>query len=205
MRQPSPAATPQRLSAARRTGALALAIALTASGARVSLAQEADAIAPSRADAEPGAAYSLGTFTDWSVRCIRGDDPATDPCQMSQRLLSSDGSPTAEVNIFTVPDNPQAVAGATFITPLETLLTRGIRLTIDGGEPRDYSFQFCNRGGCIAQVGLQGDTLADMRAGSGAVVRIFSVAAPNTPVDLEMSLAGFTAAYDSLAPIPGLE
>ena len=180
--------------------------ALSALPASAQQAQQRNAeIAPSRADAAAGAPYELGTFQDWSVRCIKANDAADDPCQMTQRLLSQDGSPTAEFSVFPVPDNPRAVAAATVVTPLETLLTRGVRLSVDAGEPRDDPFQFCNRQGCIAQMGFTQAEIDAMKSGSTALIRIYPVAAPETPVNLEISLSGFTAAYETMSGIPGLE
>lgn len=162
-------------------------------------------IAPSRADAQRGAPYALGTYQDWSVRCVKADDAANDPCQMTQRLLSEDGSPTAEFSVFTVPNNPQAVAAATIVTPLETLLTRGVSISVDGGESREDPFQFCNRQGCIAQIGFTQAEVDAMKGGSMALLQIFPVAAPETPVNLDVSLAGFTTAYETMSGLPGLE
>ncbi len=162
-------------------------------------------VAPSRVEAERGAPYAVGTFEDWEVRCIRGDDPGTDPCQMSQRLLSEDGSPTAEVNVFPVPDNPQIVAAATIVTPLETLLTRGVTFAIDGAGAGDFPFQFCNRQGCVAQLGFTADEVDTLKGGSEARLTIYPVAAPENAVNLTMSLAGFTAAFDAMVPLPGLQ
>ncbi|PWR04645.1 invasion associated locus B family protein [Meridianimarinicoccus roseus] len=155
-------------------------------------------VAPSRADAQLGQPYNLGTFEDWSVRCVRAEDERQDPCEMNQLLTSADGNPTAEINLFTV-GQTEVEAGATVITPLETLLPRGLRMSVDGGEARSYPFQLCTRQGCVAQIGLRPGEVEALKAGSTAVLTIFPAAAPDTPVELTVSLAGFTAAYTMLS------
>ncbi|MCA8880696.1 MAG: invasion associated locus B family protein [Rhodobacteraceae bacterium] len=160
-------------------------------------------IAGSRADAQPRQPYRVGTFSDWLVQCIRVDEAPNDPCQMNQTLKSPDGSPTAEVNLFRL-DREGVEAGATIVTPLETLLTRNIALSVDGTDPKSYPFTFCSRQGCIAQVGFKPEEIAAFKKGETATITIYPMTSPNQPVQLSLSLAGFTAAYDSLTGIPGI-
>jgi len=184
----------------------ALAVGLAALAALPASAQQQQTeAAPSRSQAEPRQPYEAGTFQDWRVRCIRIDEASADPCEMKQTLFSEDGSPTAEMTVLQVPDNQQAAAAATFVTPLETLLPRGLRFSIDDGEAKTYQFRFCTRQGCVAQVGFTQSELDRLKAGAEAQVRIFPVAAPETPVDLTVSLAGFTNAFAALSGVPGIE
>lgn len=160
------------------------------------MAQDA-AIPQSRAAAEPGQAYQLGQFDAWEVRCLRVEDSASDPCEMHQLLRGPEGNATAEINLFLL-DRDDVPAGATIVTPLETLLTQGLRLAVDGGEGKTYPFQLCNRQGCVAQVGFTPEEIDAMKAGTQAAVTIHPAAAPETPVRLTVSLAGFTAAHEAL-------
>jgi len=165
-------------------------------GAGVAHAQ-GEALPESRAAAQPGQAYLLGTFDAWEVRCLRVEDAAGDPCEMHQLLRGADGNATAEINLFLL-DRDDVPAGATLVTPLETLLTQGLRFSVDGGEAKTYPFQLCNRQGCVVQVGFTPEEIAAMKAGSQAAVTIRPAAAPDTPVRLTVSLAGFTAAHEAL-------
>ena len=151
----------------------------------------------SRADAQIGQPYQLGTYGDWSVRCLRAPDDQNDPCEMHQLMLGPDGSPTAEINLFQV-NRENVVAGATIVTPLETLLTQNLRLKIDGGTGKVYPFTLCSRQGCVAQVGFLDEELNAMKAGTEAQVIIVPAAAPESTVELKISLSGFTAAYEAL-------
>ncbi len=162
----------------------------------MALAQDA-ALPQSRSAAEPGQAYQLGQFDAWEVRCLRVEEAASDPCEMHQLLRGPEGNATAEINLFLL-DREDVPAGATIVTPLETLLTQGLRLTVDGGEGKTYPFQLCNRQGCVAQIGFTPDEIAGMKRGTQAEVTIRPAAAPETPVRLTVSLAGFTAAHEAL-------
>lgn len=157
----------------------------------------------SRADAQPRQPYEIGVFSEWRVRCIRIDEAPTDPCEMGQVLKTADGSPTAEVSLFRL-EREGVAAGATVISPLETLLPRGVTLTVDGGQGKMYPFTFCNRQGCLSQLAFTPDELAAMKKGTAATVTIYPVAAPDKPVTVTMSLSGFTAAFDSLTGLPGI-
>jgi invasion protein IalB len=135
------------------------------------------------------------THGEWEVRCT----PEETDCFLYQLALDDQENPVAEFSLLKLPAGSDAVAGATVVTPLGTLLPEGIVIQIDGGEQRQYPFAWCSQVGCFARFGLTGETINAMKRGRGANVRLVSVAAPEQPVSLDLSLSGFTAAYDALA------
>ena len=148
------------------------------------------------ADGE-GSLYVADTFGDWELRCIRtGETP--EPCQLFQLLEDEGGNPVAEVSLFPLADGQQAVAGATIITPLETLLTEQLRLAVDENQAAVYPFAFCNTVGCVSRLGFTGDDISAFRRGRSATITIVPAAAPDQQVRLSMSLSGFTAAFTEL-------
>jgi len=176
-------------------GLMATSLGIIGAGSAAAQQDGPAAIPQSREDAKPGGAYSIGTFDAWSVRCMRAADAQSDPCEMNQLLRTPDGNPTAEINLFIVGE-PGVPAGATIVTPLETLLTKGLSVNIDGNETgKIYPFQLCTRQGCVAQIGITDAEIAQMRTGSRAVITIYPAASPDTPVTLEASLEGFATAY----------
>lgn len=196
------------MSVRKYTSALSFAILVglgVAVAANQVAAQQSGApqVATSREDAQEGAPYSLGSFGDWNVRCIRVETGQVDPCEMNQLLSTQDGNPTAEINLFPV-GRDGVPAGATVVTPLETLLTQNLRMSIDQGVDKVYPFQLCTRQGCVVQLGLTSDEVSKMKSGSQAMVTIVPAAAPDRVVELAVSLNGFTAAY-SMLEVPGLE
>ena len=90
------------------------------------------------------------------------------------------------------------VAGATIVTPLDTLLTPGLRLRVDDGNWSEFPFAFCQPIGCFARLGLTEDNLDTFRAGGDAFVALVPLPAPDQVVQLQASLRGFTAGFEAL-------
>lgn len=145
-----------------------------------------------------GSTYVKESFEAWELRCVK-TETGNDPCQLYQLLKDTQGNSVAEFGLFTLPEGGQAVAGATIIAPLETLLTSGIRLGVDEAQPKAYPFTFCSQVGCVARVGFTAEEVAAFKAGGKAVMTIVPAAAPDQSVVLEVSLKGFTAGYDATA------
>ena len=60
------------------------------------------------------------TFGDWQVRCA----PDGKECFMYQLALDQEKNPVAEVSILKLPEQAEAAAGVTVVTPLGTLLAQ---------------------------------------------------------------------------------
>lgn len=152
-------------------------------------------------DGEPqvGQTYVREEHGDWELRCVKAAEGETDPCQLYQLLRDADGNSVAEFNMFPLPDGGQAAAGANVITPLETLLTANLRLSIDGGQSKVYPYSFCSRIGCFARIGLTTAELDLFRKGARATVIIVPAAQPDETVEVTLSLSGFTAGYNALS------
>ncbi|MEO0991712.1 MAG: invasion associated locus B family protein, partial [Pseudomonadota bacterium] len=146
---------------------------------------------------QPGQPYLGDTFQDWTLRCVK-QESGKDPCQMNQLLKDNSGGSVAEINIFSLAPGGAAVAGATVITPLGTLLTEQITLQVDDREAKRYPFTFCSQQGCLARIGLTASDINAMQKGAAATVRIVAIQAPDQNVILNVSLSGFTAAYDAV-------
>ncbi len=147
-----------------------------------------------------GTSYTQEVFTDWELRCIRAAE-GNDPCQLYQLLSDEAGNSVAEMTLFTLPGGQQAVAGATIITPLETLLTEEIMIQVDTSSPKRYPFSFCTSGGCVARIGFTAEDVAALKAGNKATITIVPVAAPDQKVNLNLSLKGFTAGYEAVGKL----
>lgn len=147
-----------------------------------------------------GVSYLRETHGDWQIRCITVEQGA-EPCQMYQLLRSGDGQPTLEMSIFTVPqqNNNVVVAGATVITPLETLLTEGLQIQIDGKPSKKYPFGWCSAAGCYAQIGLTIEDIENFEKSKSAKFIIYPFVAPDTEIVLTLSLQGFTAGFKALS------
>lgn len=142
-----------------------------------------------------GERYSKGKFGDWDLACIK-TEAETDPCSLLQILKDDKGNAVAEVSLFRIEGDGQAVAGATVIVPLETLLPAQLTIAVDNAPGKRYSYTLCNQIGCVAQIGLTAEDIAAFKKGTTATVSLVPAPAPDQVVALPMSLAGFTAGYD---------
>lgn len=165
-----------------------------------SFSQEADA------PREPGEPYVAEVFTDWELRCITGaEEGQPERCEMFQLLLDEQDNPVAvfRVNVPLVEVEEQ-VAAAVIVTPIETLLTPGIRVRIDDSEPVGVPYTLCEQSGCLARIPLTDENVEAFKAGGDVFLDIFALARSDlgeiggVPVALTASLRGFTAAYDAL-------
>lgn len=148
-----------------------------------------------------GQPYILEEIGDWQKRCVKAPEGQDDPCSLYQLLEDADGNKVAEVNMSKLPDGSRAVAGATIVAPLETLLTEQLSLAVDGANQRRYPFTFCNAAGCVARLGFVAEEVAAFKRGIAATIRLVPAAAPTSEVVLTMSLTGFTAGFDGLDPV----
>lgn len=143
-----------------------------------------------------GQRYLKEEYGDWSLICIKSQ-AESDPCNLFQVLKDSSGGAVAEVSLFRIEQaGSQAVAGATIVAPLETLLTAGVSLSVDGAPGKRYNFSFCNQAGCVAQIGLTDGDIAAFKQGTEAKLSVRPHQAPNQVVEVTMSLKGFTAGFD---------
>lgn len=168
---------------------------LLAAGPVALMAQEVDLPAGQRVGGET---YLAETHGDWELRCIRVEEGQPEPCSLYQLLSDEGGNPVAEFNIFDLPDDGQITAGATIVSPLETLLTPGLRLRVDDNAGAQYPFAFCQQIGCFVRLGLTSEDIDAFRAGGEAIVGIVPMQAPGTVVELSASLVGFTAGFEAL-------
>ena len=149
-------------------------------------------------DPQPGQQYVKNVHGDWEIRCVKANEGEQDTCRIYQLMRQSDGNPIAEIAMFDLPPGQQAVVGANIITPLGTLLQRGLEMRVDDGEARRYPFSFCTRVGCHSRIGLTAVELSSFERGNVATLHIRSFQSPDQVTEITLSLAGFTAAYDEM-------
>ena len=150
---------------------------------------------------ETGQGYVREESGDWQVQCVKQDDPATEPCQLYQLLRGAENNPVAEVIIERLPAGGKVVGGATIAVPHGTALSRDLRIAVDGGKGKVYRYAFCDAKSCYARIGLLAEDVSSFKKGNSATVVIFPFEAQDKPVELKLSLSGFTAGFDGL-PVP---
>jgi invasion protein IalB len=178
-----------------------MAVAQTAAPAEPTVQDTPSADATTPDVVSEGDSYVASVFDDWELVCVKMPEGTEggDPCQIYQLLRDQEGNATAEISLFPLDPGQEAVAGATVLTPLETLLTSELVMQIDASSAKRYPFTFCTAIGCIARVGFTAAELDAFRRGSVAKWFLVPVAAPDQVIELSMSLKGFTAAYRALS------
>ncbi|MEM9845268.1 MAG: invasion associated locus B family protein [Pseudomonadota bacterium] len=150
---------------------------------------------------EDDLSYVKDQYGDWQLQCFR-TETGEDPCQMYQLLREEAGNPIAEFSVFRLPGNDQAVAGATLVVPLGTLLSEGLKISVDDGPLKVYNYAFCAIGGCFARVGFTEQDIESFKAGNTAKLTIVPAQAPDQVVEITASLSGFTAAFNEVTVVP---
>lgn len=132
---------------------------------------------------------------DWQIRCL----PDPGGCYMYQLAIDSRDAPVAEMSVVKVAQGNDVVAGFTVMTPLKTFLPAGAQVQIDNGQVQRYQYEFCAEQGCIARFGVSDAGLNQFRSGNKVRITVVSAENRETPVILDVSLLGFTAAMADLA------
>lgn len=177
-------------------------VALTSVFASIAAAQDTSETSEEfPVGAEPeiqiGQTYLVKKSGDWEVRCVKVAE-GPEPCHIYQLLKDADGNAVSEISVFHLPGGGAAVAGATAITPLGTMLTAGLLFAIGDKPPKQYPFNWCESVGCIARIGLTGIELEAMKKGSQAQLQISSIRAPGKKVEVPISLKGFSDGFSAV-------
>ena len=138
------------------------------------------------------------THGDWEVACAPGN--AKGSCAMAQIGNDATGTPVLEMVIRKLAEplevNEQtAVAVLDVITPLGVVLTEGLTMKIDKGRDESAAFQICTEQGCLVREPVGDELIARFKRGRVAKISVF--AANQGEVTSDLSLKGFTAAWNA--------
>lgn len=138
------------------------------------------------------------TYGDWEVACA---PKAEGGCAMAQIGNDATGTPVLEMVLRQL-DEPlevnekTAVAVLDVITPLGVVLTEGLVMKIDQGREEAAAFQICTEQGCLVREPVADELINRLKRGSVAKLTVF--AANQGEVTSNISLKGFTKAYDAI-------
>jgi invasion protein IalB len=136
-------------------------------------------------------AADITRFDDWELHCSDGVG-----CRMTQRLVVEETRETVFLITILPGDEAGAFAGIVSV-PLRGYLAPGIELQVDARTPFQLLYETCDPSGCHAGFALEGRVLQEFRAGLKARFRVWT--ARDEPVVLDISLIGFTRAFEALA------
>ena len=137
------------------------------------------------------------THGAWEVHCFEG----TDTCAMQQFGKTADGKKALLVvieRLAGVTREGQAIpASMEVLAPLGVLIPYNVRLKIDQGEVQPVPLLRCLGQGCMARAPMVEQAVEAMKKGTNAKFGFFLT----EEVLADVSLNGFTAAYNSLKPV----
>lgn len=146
---------------------------------------------------EQGQGELRATHGDWEIRCAAG----TNNCVMSQIGSTSEGQRAILVSIqrlsgATAENGTPIPAAMTVQTPLGILIPYGVRIKIDADDVVPLPLSRCVPAGCVSQAPMLDEAVNKMKRGANAVFGFFL----DSEVLVNVSLRGFTAAYNNLQP-----
>jgi len=141
------------------------------------------------------------TFGAWTILCNQTNE---DACVMQQTGKGAQGNDVLDVRVrklegVTAEGGEPVPAAIQIAAPLGVLLRAGVRVQVDAREQRGAPFELCIQGGCVVRDVMSADFLAEMKAGSTAKMTVVSPQAGE--VSVNVSLSGFTAAFNSLPAV----
>lgn len=142
-------------------------------------------------------------FGDWIRSCTADPPPEASPppagkkevCFLAQQAtIKNDQTPVLRITIGFF--GPQRQSLAIIDTQLQVPLAHGIRVGVDGKEVGETPFEFCHQKGCRAFLPLSDAIVSAFKAGAEGAIQMRS--SGGDPVNLPVSLKGFTAGFESI-------
>lgn len=138
------------------------------------------------------------TYGDWVVRCVSPVAPEGQPaparvCEMTQELQQQNtGQRVLAVSV----QKTESATRLTVVAPFGLLLSEGVKVSVADVALVSADFKTCLPAGCIAVSDLDEAALTALAAGDQAVVAM--VGTDTQPVNINVSLKGFTTAWNRL-------
>ncbi|WP_309085981.1 invasion associated locus B family protein [Chelativorans sp.] len=139
------------------------------------------------------------TYDSWTVQCAnRSEGEQTRRvCQMSQELLQQESR--QRVLLFAISKEGENAAKATVIAPFGLMLSEGLRIEINETELVRGAYRTCLPAGCVVEFDLPEAAIDQLGAAEAATV--FMTANTGQPVTTDISMKGFSAAYQRLVAL----
>ncbi len=132
-------------------------------------------------------------FQDWTVTCSDGGEQRR--CAMVQ-LLRVEGRTEPLLRIELNWTQSGGMSGAV-VTPFGLDLSKGMSMSIDGGERWNLPYRTCQNFGCVVRLTVNSDVVERLRKGSKMDVSLYTLDGANA-LEIPVSLTGFSAASDAL-------
>lgn len=167
-----------RTTIASRAAAIAAAAAMLAGGVFTAAAQQQQPQLPE----------------GWFKACTKQED--VDICNVQNIIVAESGQLITGVSLLELKGKiNQRVFQIT--VPSGRMVQPGIAMQVDGGQARKIDFAICLPDRCIGEAPLTDDLVASFKRGSS--LTLTSVNFQNQPNPIQITLSGFTDAFDGPA------
>lgn len=135
------------------------------------------------------------TFGDWNLVCDTPPGARAEQCAMVQSVVADDQQNVGlTVIVLKTADGKNRIIR--ILAPLGVLLPSGLGLKIDDTDVGRAGFVRCLGNGCIAEVIMQDDLIAKLKAGATATFIVFKT--PEQGVGIPVTLKGFAEGLEQL-------
>lgn len=128
----------------------------------------------------------------WVKICNRDPQSNKNLCLITQELRSDSGQLLASVAIREA--EGEARKSLLVSVPVGMLIRPNVRLQIDGGRESEIPYSICFPNACYAEMAIDAGFVSQMKA--GGKMQITTLNQQAKAVRFDMTLIGFTAAYD---------
>jgi len=139
------------------------------------------------------AAAQDGEDNPWVKICNTDPNAQKEVCLISQELRTDSGQFLSSVAIRETPGEQRR--SLLVVVPVGMLIQPGVQLQVDGAQPETARYTICLSNACWAELPIDGGYINKLKA--GGKLQITAVNQQARPVRFDMTLIGFTAAYES--------
>lgn len=138
------------------------------------------------------------TYDAWTVQCANQQqgEKTQRICQMSQQLLQQKTRQRVLTFAISMADKNAKV---TLVLPFGLLLSEGVRVQIADEEVLRGAYRTCLPDGCVAEIELPAETIEKFE--SAETASVLMTANSGQPVKTDVSLKGFTSAFQRLSAL----
>lgn len=132
---------------------------------------------------------------DWQIRCDTPPGAQGEQCALIQSVVAEDRS-NAGLTVIILKTADQKSKLMRVVAPLGVLLPSGLGLKLDDKDVGRAGFVRCLPNGCVAEVVMDDNLLAQLKSAKTATFIIFET--PEEGIGFPLSLKGIGEGYDKL-------
>ena len=134
---------------------------------------------------------STDYFGDWRLSCA--EQGGNERCLVTQAQIDQNGTTVSVINVSKAEDD----FVVEFVLPLMTDLTTPVELNISDNESRSLLYNACNQSACFILL-TEADVVLEAFKANASANMLFGLFNGQS-VNVNISLRGFTAAYEALS------